>query len=74
MLPKVTRMLDLITVIMLMLTAGYVAITFSHVLSATVVATLVGGAFGYGFGHCKIAATVRERTTNAPCTGEKYIA
>lgn len=74
MLPKVTRMLDLITVVMLIVTAGYVAITFSHMLSLTVVGTLVGGAFGYGLSYCKNAATVRERTTNEHCTSGKYIA
>lgn len=74
MLPKVTRMLDLITVIMLLMTAGYVAIAFSHVLSTTVVVTLVGGAFGYGFGYCKKAATARELTTNEQYTSKEYIA
>lgn len=58
MLPKVTRLLNVFAVVMLMLTAAYLTITFSHLLSTTVKLTLVAGAAGYGFGYCRIAATV----------------
>lgn len=74
MLPKVTRMLDFVTVVMLLLTAGYVYLTFADLLSRTVTVTLIGGAAAYGFGYCKIAATVWERRNNAGQWGKEYIA
>ena len=74
MLPKVTRMLDLVTVVMLLLTAGYIFLTFFNLLSQAVSVTLIGGAIAYGFGYCKNAATVRE-LRNKPGQWEKeYIA
>ena len=57
MLTKVTLMLNVFAVIMLMLTAIYLAITFSGLLSSTVKLALVAGAAGYGFSYCRIAAT-----------------
>jgi hypothetical protein len=65
MLPKVTEMLNLFAVIMVMLTAVYLAVTFSHVLSTTVKLALVALAAGYGLGYSWIAATVsaQKRST-----------
>ena len=74
MLPKVTRMLDLVTVVMLLLTAGYIFMTFADLLSRTVTATLIGGVIAYGFGYCKTAATVWERRNNAGQWEREYIA
>lgn len=58
MLPKVTRMLNVFAVIMLMITVGYLAVAFSHLLSSTVKLAMVAAAAGYGLGYCRIAATV----------------
>lgn len=74
MLPKVTRMLDIVTVVMLLLTAGYIFLTFADMLSRAVTATLVGGAVAYGFGYCKSAATVWELRNKQAQWEKEYIA
>ncbi|MBD3401466.1 hypothetical protein GF420_01115 [candidate division GN15 bacterium] len=51
-------MLNLFSVVMLMLTAGYLIMTFSHILSAAVEVTVLAGAAGCGFGYARTVSTV----------------
>lgn len=70
---RATRILNAFTAICLMVTAIYVALTFSAVLSPVAEATLAGGSIVYGvvhFGRCewlssnRLTAASNERNPN----------
>lgn len=64
MITTLTRMLNGLSVMMLLLTVAYVAITFSELFNHWFTLGILASASGYSLGYLGIAATLRAREDN----------